>query len=129
MYNLEMSNSSASLREVNPVITYGIVNPNHNPNNRNSAAALRNEVNRAEKEYNSWNSRRNLNENEQKAKDEAWEWVVSARQRLAAIEKEKNGRGKGRRGQRLTRAQRRKRFQNQQKHKGAGRTRKSRKNI
>jgi hypothetical protein len=95
----------------------------------NSAAALRNEVRRAEQEYNSLNTRGNLNEYGQKAKDEAWEWVMSARQRLAAIEKEKNGRVKGRRGQRLTRAQRRKRFQNQQKHKGAGRTRKSRKNI
>lgn len=95
----------------------------------NSAAALRNEVRRAEQEYNSLNTRGNLNVNGQKAKDEAWEWVMSAHQRLAAIEKEKNGRVKGRRGQRLTRAQRRKRFQNQQKHKGAGRTRKSRKYI
>jgi hypothetical protein len=105
-----MSNSSASQHE-------------------NSAAALRNEVRRAEQEYNSLNTRGNLNEFEQKAKEEAWDWVMSARRRLAAIEKEKNGRGKGRRGQRLTRAQRRKLFQNQQKHKGAGRTRKSRKNI
>jgi hypothetical protein len=124
-----MSNSSASLREVNPVITYGPVHPNNNPNHRNPAAALRNEVRRAEQEYNSLNTRGNLNEYGQKAKEEAWDWVMSARRRLAAIEKEKNGRVKGRRGQRLTRAQRRKRFQNQQKHKGAGRTRKSRKYI